>query len=220
MNNTIGIDISKDTLDVHRLTDGQHRQFLNGKAGHTQLLKWIKLRPAQLVIFEATGAYHRQLERALGRQSVPFVKVNPKQARRFAQASGKLVKTDRVDCEMLAKMGAALQLVPQPPFAEILYDLKELLSARRALIKDRTAAKARKATVSNALVKQQLEKRLRQIESRLSVILSYPDPGSCAIQEPSSGTAFMPGDGEGRIVFFLVVTDRRGVRSPPSFLMT
>ena len=50
--------------------------------------------------------------------------------------------------------------------------------------------------------------------------LSYPEPGSCAIQEPSSGTAFMPGDGEGRIVFFLVVTDRRGVRSPPSFLMT
>lgn len=170
MNNTIGIDISKDTLDVHRLTDGQRRQFLNGKAGHTQLLKWIKLRPAQLVIFEATGAYHRQLERALGRQSVPFVKVNPKQARRFAQASGKLVKTDRIDCEMLAKMGAALQLVPQPPFAEILYDLKELLSARRALIKDRTAAKARKATVSNALVKQQLEKRLRQIESDIEKI--------------------------------------------------
>jgi hypothetical protein len=74
-----------------------------GKAGHTQLLKWIKLRPGQLVIFEATGAYHRQLERALGSQSVPFVKVNPKQARRFAQASGKLAKTDRVDCEMLGK---------------------------------------------------------------------------------------------------------------------
>jgi len=49
--------------------------------------------------------------------------VNPKQARRFAQASGKLAKTDRVDCEMLAKMGAALQLVPKPICAENLYDL-------------------------------------------------------------------------------------------------
>jgi transposase len=91
--------------------------------------------------------------------------VNPKQARRFAQASGKLAKTDRVDCEMLAKMGAALQLVPKPICAENLYDLRELLSARRALIKDRTAAKARKATALNALIKQQLERRLRQIES-------------------------------------------------------
>ena len=170
MNNTIGIDISKDTLDVHRLADGQHKQFLNGKAGHTQLLKWIKSRPGQLVIFEATGAYHRQLERALGAKAVLFVKVNPKQARRFAQASGKLAKTDRVDCEMLAKMGAALQLVPRPLFAESLYDLRELLSARRALIKDSTAAKARKATVSNALIKRQLEKRLRQIESDIGKI--------------------------------------------------
>jgi transposase len=96
--------------------------------------------------------------------------VNPKQARRFAYASGKLAKTDRVNCEMLAKMGAALQLAPQPPFAESLYNPRELLSARRALIKDRTAAKARKATVSNALIKQQLEKRLRQIESDIEKI--------------------------------------------------
>lgn len=170
MDNTIGIDISKDTLDVHRLRDGRHRQFLNDKTGHAQLLKWIVMHPTSLVIFEATGAYHRQLERALGAKAIPFVKVNPRQARRFAQASGKLVKTDRVDCEMLAKMGAALQLTPKPLNAENLYDLRELLSARRALIKDRTAAKARKATVSNALVKQQLEKRLRHIEMDIEKI--------------------------------------------------
>lgn len=164
MDNTIGIDVSKDTLDVHRLADGQHKRFLNGKTGHAQLIKWIGIQPDPLAIFEATGAYHRQLERALGSQSVPFVKVNPKQARRFAQASGKLAKTDRVDCEMLAKMGAALQLTPKPLNAENLYDLRELLSARRALIKDRTAAKARIATVTHVLLKQQLAKRLRQIE--------------------------------------------------------
>ena len=139
MNNTIGIDISKDTLDAHRLADGQHKQFLNGKTGHAQLVKWIGKQSDPLIIFEATGAYHRQLERVLCTHIIPFVKVNPKQARRFAQASGKLAKTDRVDCEMLAKMGAALQLMPKPFTAENLYDRRELLSARRALIKDRTA---------------------------------------------------------------------------------
>ena len=127
MNNTIGIDISKDTLDAHRLADGQHKQFLNGKTGHAQLVKWIGKQSDPLIIFEATGAYHRQLERVLCTHIIPFVKVNPKQARRFAQASGKLAKTDRVDCEMLAKMGAALQLMPKPFTAENLYDLKELL---------------------------------------------------------------------------------------------
>jgi transposase len=170
MNNTIGIDISKDTLDAHRLADGQHKQFLNGKTGHAQLVKWIGKQSDPLIIFEATGAYHCQLERVLCTHIIPFVKVNPKQARRFAQASGKLAKTDRVDCEMLAKMGAALQLMPKPFTAENLYDLKELLPARRALIKDRTAAKARKATVINALIKQQLEKRLRQIKNDIAKI--------------------------------------------------
>lgn len=130
-----------------------------------QLAKWIGLRPASVVIFEATGGYHRQLEQALGSNTIPFVKVNPKQARRFAQASGKLAKTDRVDCKMMAKMGAALQLVPKPICAENPYDLKELICARRALVKDRIAAKARKAMGSNVLIKQQLERRLRQIES-------------------------------------------------------
>ena len=170
MNNTIGIDISKDTLDVHRLTDGQHMQVLNGKRGYTKLLRWIGAQPTPLIIFEATGAYHRQLEQALGAKAIPFVKVNPKQARRFAQASGKLAKTDRVDCEMLAKMGVALQLVPKPTSTESLYDLRELLTARRALIKDRTAAKTRLATSTVPLVRCQLTKRLRHIESDISHI--------------------------------------------------
>ncbi len=84
MDNTIGIDISKDTLDVHCLSDGEHTQFLNSRTGHVQLTKWIGLQPASVIIFEATGAYHRQLEQALGSTAIPFVKVNPKQARRFA----------------------------------------------------------------------------------------------------------------------------------------
>lgn len=104
------------------------------------------------MVFEATGAYHRQLEQRLSAKAVPFVKVNPKQARRFAQASGKLAKTDRVDSEMLAKMAAALQLRPKPVQAENLYDLRELLAARRALIK------------------AQLDKRLRHIAADIDKI--------------------------------------------------
>jgi hypothetical protein len=50
--------------------------------------------------------------------------------------------------------------------------------------------------------------------------LSYPESGSCGIQEPLLGTAFMSGNDEGRIVSRLVVMDRGGVRSPSSFLMT
>ena len=91
-------------------------------------MKWFAQTPVQRVIFEPTGPYHRAFERALGAAGVPFVKVNPRQARRFAEAIGKLAKTDRLDAAMLARMGAMLELKTRPPQSEALLELKELLT--------------------------------------------------------------------------------------------
>ncbi|MBB4197503.1 transposase [Rhodoblastus sphagnicola] len=88
----------------------------------------------QRVVFEPTGPYHRALERALGAAGVPFAKVNPRQARRFAEATGKLAKTDSLDAAMLARMGALLELETRPARSEILLELKELHLAREALV--------------------------------------------------------------------------------------
>jgi transposase len=44
----------------------------------------------QRVVFEPTGPYHRAFDRGLGAAGVPFVKINPRQARRFAEAIGNL----------------------------------------------------------------------------------------------------------------------------------
>jgi hypothetical protein len=70
MDNIIGIDVSKDTLDVHRLADGSHCQIPNSTTGHTKLLKWIEARSTALVVFQATAAYHRQLEQRLSAKAV------------------------------------------------------------------------------------------------------------------------------------------------------
>jgi hypothetical protein len=78
---TIGVDVSKDHLDAHRLADGAARRFANDKGGHKALIKWLAETPANRVVFEPTGPYHRGVERALGASGVPFVKVNPGQAR-------------------------------------------------------------------------------------------------------------------------------------------
>ena len=61
------------------------------------------------VVYEATGAYHKGLERALGAH-LPLVKVNPLQARRFAQAQGVRAKTDAVGAKILAIMGETFGL--------------------------------------------------------------------------------------------------------------
>ncbi len=152
MQETIGIDVSKDALDIHRRADDATIQLGNDTPGFRRLLKWIGPDETPLIVFEATGAYHRSLEKFLTAHDLPFVKVNPKQARRFAQAIGKLAKTDRVDAEMLSRMGSALDLQRQVPLHESLHDLKEMLTARRALIKDQTAAKARLATATVPLI--------------------------------------------------------------------
>ena len=170
MRQTIGIDVSKDTLDAYRLSDGEHIQVRNDKAGYRTLIRWLGRDHGPLVVFEATGAYHRQMETVLATRAIPFVKVNPRQARRFAEATGRLAKTDRVDAVMLAKMGAVLVLEAQKPKSENLHELKELMTARRALIKDQTAARARLATATQSLIKRQINARLLQITEQVQQI--------------------------------------------------
>jgi transposase len=102
-----GIDISKDWLDVHVHPDGSYKRFANEAAGHKALFKWPGGWSIERIANEATGACHRAFEQA-GR-ALPLVKLNPRRARRFAEATGTLAKTDRVDAAMLARMAAMLK---------------------------------------------------------------------------------------------------------------
>jgi len=162
----IGIDISKATLDVYRLSTGDAAQFPNSSAGLRAVRRWIGEQMPDLVVFEATGAYHAALERHFA-GVLPLVKVNPLQARRFAQARGTRAKTDAVDARILALMGAALDLVPNAPEDKSQPDLKQLQIARMALIKERTRLLNRSKTQTLALLKQQSKARLEQIKRQL-----------------------------------------------------
>jgi transposase len=166
---TIGVDISKDHLDVHRLPDGQSRRFTNDKAGYKALAAFIG-KGAVRVVFEPTGPYHRAFEREFSNKGQPLVKVNPRQARRFAEATGKLAKTDRIDAIVLAKMGMLLDLDARPAPSEGLSELKELSIAREALVKDRTAAKNRAKALTLPVLKRHNAERLKQIERQIGAI--------------------------------------------------
>lgn len=160
---TIGIDISKAGLDAYWHSREEARSLPNSAEGFAALRDWVAQNDDVLIVFEATGAYHRGLERQLGLAGLQFIKVNPKQARRFAQAIGRLAKTDSVDAKMLARMGVVLDLAPQGAEAEDVHELRELMTARRALIKDQVTAKTRLATAINPLVREQLCRRVDDI---------------------------------------------------------
>lgn len=169
MNDTIGIDVSKTTLDIYRLSDGKRARFGNDTAGLKAMRKWLGPRSLR-VVYEATGRYHRDLEAALASAGHANVKVNPARARRFAQATAQGAKTDRVDAEMLARMGAVLALEATPVKTDELHEIKELHVARIALIKDRTACRNRIGMARNKIVLAQLQARLRQIDSQIAQI--------------------------------------------------
>ena len=169
MKDSIGIDISKDHLDVYRLGTGAFARHANDPAGFRALKRWIGDRQPQLLVYEATGPCHGRLEQAFAGK-LPLVKVNPLQARRFAQASGRRAKTDRVDARMLARMGAALDLVADTPADEGQHELKELQVARTALVKDRTRLKNRLKTQTLAMTRRHTRARLAQLERQLDAL--------------------------------------------------
>ena len=82
MQTTIGIDISKDTLDAYRQPDNQYIQVTNDKAGHKTLVRWKGKHDVSLVVFETTGAYHRKLETALSASDTSFA--NDQEAAKIA----------------------------------------------------------------------------------------------------------------------------------------
>ncbi len=166
----IGVDISKDHLDAHRLPDGASAQFPNDAKGIKALIRWIGPQAPERVVFEPTGADHRRLETLMSKAGLALSKVNPRQARRFAEATGKLAKTDRADAAMLARLGQVLKPAETEATDETLRYLRDLGVARDALVKDRTAAKNRQKVQLHPLLKRQTDARLKQICAQLKDI--------------------------------------------------
>jgi transposase len=107
--NVIGIDVSKNTLDIFDSAGGRAQQVGNCPITLKPLIDdWHRHKCR--VIFEATGIYDRYLRRLLSDAKVSYCRVDPTRARHFAHAAGFLAKTDRVDARMLARMGQSLKL--------------------------------------------------------------------------------------------------------------
>ena len=100
----VGIDVSKKRLDAHALPSNKTIAVDNTADGVAQLIAFLgALGPVELVLLEATGRYERRCAAHLFDAGFHVAVVNPRQARDFARALGKLAKTDRLDARMLAE---------------------------------------------------------------------------------------------------------------------
>jgi len=101
----IGVDVAKDWIDTFTLSTLKHQRVATTKQA---LARFARAAKGALVVYEASGGYERPLTDALNKAGTACARVNPRQAREFARATGRLAKTDRVDAEILARMGRAL----------------------------------------------------------------------------------------------------------------
>lgn len=130
----VGIDVSKAMLDVAVLPSGEGLQFTNDANGIEELGKKLNCEAVGLVVMEATGGYETAVASALVATGLRVAVVNPRQIRDFARASGRLAKNDRIDAQVIAAFGHAIdpQIVHLPD--EDARKLQELLVRRRQLI--------------------------------------------------------------------------------------
>src|SRR5215211_6478563 len=105
----VGIDVSKDRLDVAVLGEKQERQVCNTQAGIAKLVQWMLELQPELIVVEATGGYQRAVVDALFHAGLGVAVMNPARVRQFARADGLLAKTDRLDAFVLAKFGEKMQ---------------------------------------------------------------------------------------------------------------
>ena len=136
----IGIDLSKDRLDVFDPRIGRASFHANSAAGIKALFAASK--PEDIVVFEATSGCDRLLLEACAKAGRPFVRVNPLHAWHFAQSLN-LPKTDRVDARMLARFGSERQLAPHRPQDPARAELAELADRRDQLKRMETQEKNR-----------------------------------------------------------------------------
>jgi len=175
----IGVDIAKGWIDVFHLSSSRHDRIATTKQA---LARFAKDATGALVVLEASGGYERPVTGALAKAGVGCARVNPRQAREFARASGRLAKTDRVDAEVLARMGRALELRPAPPQDPDRARLSDLVARREDLTATIRAEKNRAGTTRDpwlvreiAALIEVLQAHLKALEAVIAALIATRD---------------------------------------------
>jgi transposase len=163
----VGIDVSKDHLDLAVRPTGAAFRLANDATGQTALVERLQPLAPALVVLEATGGYERPLVAALQAAAIPVAVVNPRQARDFAKGTGRLAKTDRIDAAVLAHFAEAVRPAPQAPSPAERQALEALLCRRRQLVEMRVMESNRLGSCRDAALRGGIERHLAWLDSEL-----------------------------------------------------
>jgi transposase len=163
----IGVDVAKDWIDVFDPTRSRHERI---PTDSRSLRRFARAAGQSIVVLEASGGYERPIMAALSEAGGQAACVNPRQAREFARATGRLAKNDRVDAQVLAEMGRALQLVPALPRSAERQRLSDLTAHRGDITAMIVAEKNRLRTTQDQWIRRSLLQHIRALQGSLAKV--------------------------------------------------
>lgn len=163
----VGVDVASTHVDVCVRPDGTTQRFDYALEGFDELVAFLSKYSPKLVVLEATGGYEGPVAAAIATSGIAVAIVNPRQARDFARATGKLAKTDAIDAAALAHFAEAVRPEPRPLPDEETRELTALVTRRRQLVEMRTAEQARLRVCTSRATKEDLKKHIAWLSKRI-----------------------------------------------------
>jgi transposase len=166
----VGIDVSKDRLDVHVHPAGEYFAVARNAEGLDALIAKIAPLGVSAVAVEATGGFEVVVAASLGAAGLPVIVVNPAQVRAFALALGKRAKTDPIDAAVIARFVAATKPEIRPlPDADTRL-LADLVARRRQIIQMIVAERQRERQLPTSQLKKSAARLIKALEKELNVL--------------------------------------------------
>lgn len=169
-NSFIGIDISKNSLDVHVLPENVSYSYPYETQKVKALIRKLKKHNPVLIVMEATGGYEISIAVQLSAAGLNSAVVNPRQIRDYARAIGKLAKTDKIDAYVIARFAQDVKPEARQQLTVKELQLKELVMRRQQLIDMRTAEKNRLSRAYAPQVIKGIQKIISTLDTHIDVL--------------------------------------------------
>ena len=165
----VGIDVSKDTLDVCVYPTQDTFRVPNSPDGVDELIKRLKPIKPRLVVFEATGGYETLAVSSLSAAGLPVVVVNPRQIRDFAKSIGRLAKTDVIDAGVIAHFASAVRPELRPMKDSASQELTGLVTRRRQIV-GMIVAETNRLQAATRRNRRDIQRHIRWLQKRQAQI--------------------------------------------------
>ena len=195
----VGIDVSKDRLDVAVRPGGETFAVERNSAGLDLLVARLKELSPRIVALEATGGFETVVAAALAAAGLPVVIVNPANVRSFAKAIGQRAKSDPIDAAVIAHFAEATKPEPRPLPDEATRLLADLTARRRQIIEMMVSERQRERRLTAPRLKKSITRLLKALQKELTSVDADIDDavrGSPAWREKEDLLTSVPGVGQ------------------------